>query len=288
MVSFCLKKVSIFIEKRWTFNGFVLILYALSLFGAPVLKAENRSSETQRSATMTVKVRLKDAKKFNQLTKLRQDLGKAQRDMASLTGQYRGLEKDHGLLRKELIEITKNFQTQNESYRRLQLSIAATIASSKMEAATFREDQLIQTLGNVFDSSRTLALRSAEFCDLVDSLLKQMPIGKVRKAEINLRMEELKKGARKLNTLADLTFRQKPVNRCRILAVNKDLQVVVLPVGSVHGVSIGLNYYTGKKKVRLRIIMVRPFVSAAVPEEGNIESLAPGMEATTDANNVNK
>jgi len=284
MVSFCLKKVSIFIEKRWTFNGFVLILYALSLFGAPVLKGANRSSDTQRSATMTVKVRLKDAKKFNQLTKLRQDLGKAQRDMASLTGQYRGLEKDHGLLRKELIEITKNFQTQNESYRRLQLSIAATIASSKMEAATFREDQLVQTLGNVFDSSRTLALRSVDFCDLVDSLLKQMPIGKVRKAEINLRMEELKKGARKLNTLADLTFRQKPVNRCRILAVNKDLQVVVLPVGSIHGVSIGLNYYTGKKKVRLRIIMVRPFVSAAVPEEGNIESLASGMEATTDAN----
>jgi len=284
MVSFCLKKVSIFIEKRWTFSVFVLILYALSLFGAPVLKGANRSSDTQRSATMTVKVRLKDAKKFNQLTKLRQDLGKAQRDMASLTGQYRGLEKDHGLLRKELIEITKNFQTQNESYRRLQLSIAATIASSKMEAATFREDQLVQTLGNVFDSSRTLALRSVDFCDLVDSLLKQMPIGKVRKAEINLRMEELKKGARKLNTLADLTFRQKPVNRCRILAVNKDLQVVVLPVGSIHGVSIGLNYYTGKKKVRLRIIMVRPFVSAAVPEEGNIESLASGMEATTDAN----
>ena len=284
MVSFCLKKVSIFIEKRWTFSVFVLILYALSLFGAPVLKGANRSSDTQRSATMTVKVRLKDAKKFNQLTKLRQDLGKAQRDMASLTGQYRGLEKDHGLLRKELIEITKNFQTQNESYRRLQLSIAATIASSKMEAATFREDQLVQTLGNVFDNGRTLALRSIEFCDIVDSLLKQMPIGKVRKAEINLRMEELKKGARKLNTLADLTFRQKPVNRCRILAVNKDLQVVVLPVGSIHGVSIGLNYYTGKKKVRLRIIMVRPFVSAAVPEEGNIESLASGMEATTDAN----
>ncbi len=263
---------------------FVLILYALSLFGTPVLKAENRSSDVQRSAKMTVKVRLKDAKKFNQLTKLRQELGKAEWDMASLTGKYRGLEKDHGILCKELIEITKNFQTQNESYRRLQLSIAATIASSKMEAATFREDQLVQTLGNVFDNGRTLALRSIEFCDIVDSLLKQMPIGKVRKAEINLRAEELKKGARMLNTLADLTFRQKPVNRCRILAVNKDLQVVVLPVGSIHGVSIGLNYYTGKKKVRLRIIMVRPFVSAAVPEEGNIESLASGMEATTDAN----
>ena len=198
MMFFCLKKKLNFLEKRWTFNSFVLILYALSLFGAPALKGENRSGETQRSAKMTVKVRLKDAKKFNQMLQLRKELGESQRDMASLTGRYRGLEKDHEILRKELIEITKNFQTQNESYRRLQLSIAATIASSKMEAATFREDQLIQTLADIFDNSRTLALRSIEFCDTVDSLLKQMPIGKVRKAEINLRAEELKKGARKV------------------------------------------------------------------------------------------
>jgi hypothetical protein len=286
MVSFCLKKMLNFIERRWTFYGFVLILYALSLFGAPALKGADSSSAPQRAATMTVEVKLKDAKKFNQLTKLRDELGKAQRDTASLTGKYRGLEKDHMLLRKELIEITKNFQTQNESYRRLQLSIAATIASSKMEAATFREGQLVQTLNDIFDNSRKLALQSIEFCDLVDSLLKQMPIGKVRKAEINLRADELKRGARKLNTLADLEIRQKPVNRCRILAVNKDLQVVVLPVGSVHGVFIGLNYYAGKKKEQLRIITVRPFVSAAVPEKGDIESLAPGMEATTDANNI--
>ena len=286
MMSFCLKKMENFLEKRWTFCGFVLILYALSLFGAPALRGANRSSVPDGSATMTVEVRLKDAKKFNQLTKLRRELEEAQREAAGLTGKYRGLEKDHELLRKELIEITKNFQAQNESYRRLQLSIAATIASSKMEAATFREGQLIQTLNDVFGSCKAFALQSAEFCDLVDSLLKQMPIGKVRKAEINLRMEELKKGARKLNTLADLKIRQKPVDRCRILAVNKDLQVVVLPVGSVHGVFIGLNYYAGKNKEPLRIITVRPFVSAAVPVKGNIESLTPGTEVITDANNI--
>jgi hypothetical protein len=235
---------------------------------------------------MTVKVKLKDAKKFGQLSKLQKELGEAQGITAMLTGKYRGLEKDHELLRKELIGITKNFQAQNESYRRLQLSIAATIASSKMEAASFREGQLVQTLNDVFDNGRKLALQSIEFCDIVDSLLKQMPIGKVRKAEINLRAEELKKGARKLNTLADLKVRQKPVNRCRILAVNKDLQVVVLPVGSVHGVFIGLNYYAGKKKELLRIITVRPFVSAAIPDKGNIEGLAPGMEVISDANNI--
>jgi flagellar motility protein MotE (MotC chaperone) len=287
MPFFCFKKKLIFSKKQWTFSVFVLILYALPLFGASAPEAGDRSGDTQNSAKMTVRVKLKDAKRFDQLAKLRKELGEAQREAAMLTGKYRGLEKDHELLRQELIEITKNFQAQNESYRRLQLSIAATIASSKMEAATFREGQLIKTLNDVFDNSRTLALRSVEFCEFVDSLLKQMPIGKVRRAEINLRTEELKKGARKLTTLADLEFRQKPVDRCRILAVNKDLQVVVLPVGSVHGVSIGLNYYIGKQ-TQLRIIMVRPFVSAAVPEKGNIESLAPGMEAVTDANKVNK
>ena len=288
MMFFCFKKIEFFLEKRWTFSSFVLILYALLLLATPVVKGVNRSSDPAGSATMTVKVKLKDAKKFSQLMKLRKELDEAQRETANLTGKYRGLEKDHKVLRKELIEITKNFQTQNESYRRLQLSIAATIASSRMETATYREGQLIQTLNDVFDNSRKLALQSIEFCDLVDSLLKQMPIGKVRKAEIALRVDELKKGARKLNTLADLKIRQKPVNRCRILAVNKDLQVVVLPVGSVHGVFIGLNYYAGKKRVPLRIISVRPFVSAAVPDKGNIESLTSGLEVITDTNNINK
>jgi len=282
MMFFCFKKELIFIEKHWTNRSFELILCALLLFGASAFAKQKRSSVVADSAVMTVEVKLKDAKKFTELSKMRQELGNTQRENASLTGKYRGLEKDHKLLRKELIDITKNFQTQNESYRRLQLSIAATIASSKMEAASFREGQLIQTLNDVFDNSRTLALRSIAFCDIVDSLLKQMPIGKIRKAEINLRADELKKGARKLNTLADLKVRQKPVNRCRILAVNKDLQVVVLPVGSVHGVFIGLSYYAGKKKELLRIITVRPFVSAAIPEKGNVDSLTPGMEVISD------
>ena len=287
MVFCCLKKILFFGEKRWTFAGFVLILYALPLSGAEVLEVKNQSGADSEPASLAVKVKLKDAKRFNRLLKLRRELGEAQRDMAELTGKYRGLEKDHKLLRKELIEITKNFQAQNESYRRLQLSIAATIASSKMETATYREGQLVKALADTFDSSRKLALKTVEFCDIVDTLLRQMPIGKIRKAEINLRAEELKKGARKLTTLADLEFRQKPVNRCRVLAVNKSLQVVVLPVGSVHGVSNGLNYYIGKA-AQLRVIMVRPFVSAAVPVKGSIESLAPGMEAVTDAKNVNK
>jgi septal ring factor EnvC (AmiA/AmiB activator) len=283
MVSFCFKKLLIFNKKQWTFGVFVLTLYALSFFGTLVSEAQERSVDSGQGAKMSVKVKLKDAKQFSQMTELRKELGDAQRNMATLTGKHRGLQKDHQLLRKELIEITKNFQAQNESYRRLQLSIAATIASSKMEAATYREGQLIKILNDVFDQSRKLALRSVEFCDIVDSLLRQMPIGKIRQAEINLRADELKKGARKLTTLADLKFEQKPVDRCRILAVNKNLQVVVLPIGSVHGVFIGLNYYVGKEKAQLRIVTVRPFVSAAVAVKGNIERLAPGMEAVTDA-----
>lgn len=285
---FCLKKMSKFKTMQWKSGTFVLILYALLFPCVQTQGAGDRSAKAATSARMTVKVKLKDAERFGRIEKLRKELGESQRKLAELTGKYRGLEKDHKLLRKELIEIMKNFQAQNDSYRRLQLSIAATMASTKMEAATYREGQLVHTLNDTFDNSRTLALRAIEFCDLVDSLLKQMPIGKIQKAEISLRIDELKKGARKLTTLTDLKLRQKPVDRCRILAVNKDLQVVVLPVGSVHGVFIGLNFYNGKSKATLKVIMVRPFISAAVIAEGNIESMTPGMEVFSDAKKVNK
>jgi len=62
--------------------------------------------------------------------------------------------------------------------------------------------------------------------------------------------------------------------------VEEDLQIVVLPVGSAHGVFCGLNFFIGKK-ASLRVIAARPYLSAAVVTDGSIRDLAPGMEATT-------
>ena len=53
---------------------------------------------------------------------------------------------------------------------------------------------------------------------------------------------------------------------------------VVVSSGSVHGIFPGL-LYQGKtnRDLELRIISVRPWVSAAVPVRGNLDLMTPGM-----------
>jgi hypothetical protein len=74
------------------------------------------------------------------------------------------------------------------------------------------------------------------------------------------------------------------LRKCRILAVDQKLSIVILSVGSARGAFPGLIYRTGKNgATRLRIVHVRPFVAAAAVLSGNIADLAPGMEAATDS-----
>ena len=192
------------------------------------------------------------------------------------------LAGEQKLLHNELIEIINRYRKQNEDYRRLQLSIAATLASGELKGVGKREDQLIKALATVSENGRKLALKTIEFCDYMDSNLNQMPLRKLQKAAFQLRTEELRSESRKFCSLADPALSRETVEGCRLLAVNDDLKIAVLPIGAVHGVFNGLFFYDGKGKVKLKVITVRPFVSAAILEKGNINDLTPGMEVSTN------
>lgn len=66
---------------------------------------------------------------------------------------------------------------------------------------------------------------------------------------------------------------------CRVLAVNDDLQAVVLDAGSAAGLRTGAEARVvsqGLEVARLRIVEVRLHLSAAVPVAGNLRNIAPG------------
>jgi len=66
----------------------------------------------------------------------------------------------------------------------------------------------------------------------------------------------------------------------RVLTVNDDLQVVVLDSGSAQGVRIGATARVldkGREIGRLRVVEVRPRLSAAIPVKGRLRDFAPGM-----------
>ncbi|MDD4182046.1 MAG: hypothetical protein PHE87_10505 [Victivallaceae bacterium] len=191
---------------------------------------------------------------------------------------------ERNLLHKKLIETLERYQKQNEDYRRLRLSIAATLASREKHQTSKREEQLLVSLAKLSEDSRQLALKAVEFCDYAQALTSKLLVGQLQSAELALKIDELRDSARRTWYLANPKSEDQAVTRCRLLAVDDDLQIVVLPAGLAQGIFCGLNFYAGAK-TRLTVISVRPNVAAAVVSEGSIKELAPGMEVSTSIEN---
>lgn len=278
-------------KSYWKVATLVFILNALFVDFVCASSADRGNSGAgPEKADMAVRVTVKDAETLDQLSLLRDELSAARKEILLLTRDGKTLTDEKQQIRKELIEILNRYKQRNESWNRLQLSVAATLASGKMRVVSAREDQLLRSLSSVSDSGRTLAFKSIEFCDYVDSFLEKMPLGNVERARIKLRIDELKKEAGRICTMTAAETVSKDIDRCRLLAVNDKLQIVVLPVGWVHGVRNGLILYTGKdNSCQLQVVTARPFISAAIVKTGDIKELAPGMVANVNVkSNIKK
>ena len=135
---------------------------------------------------------------------------------------------------------------------------------------------------NISKYGGELALNSVQFCEFVESLMQESTIGKIGRAELQLKTDELRRRAGRFMALNDRNMPQDSVGRCRILAVDRKSSIVVLSVGSVHGAFNGLIFRSGKEPAVLKVVASRPFVAAALLIKGNIEDLSPGMEAVSE------
>jgi hypothetical protein len=167
------------------------------------------------------------------------------------------------------------------------------LANGKLPKASVREARLVEAIDRIIKSGRELAILSVEFCNEADAIVKSLPAGNLEGVRLRLKIDEVRSASRKFSAMSDWQLDVKPVEKCRILAVNADLGFVVLPVGFVHGVFNGLNFYVpgktaGATPVRLTVIATRSLVAAAKVADGDIRTLSPGSEAVTDLQQTNK
>lgn len=196
-------------------------------------------------------------------------------------------------LRLELFEATKKIEEQNAQLRRLELGVSGMLASGKVQPPAERLEQLMSLIASLARSGGRLAILSTEFCTEVDPVLKQMPKNDDRTLRLKLKQEELQAESRKFSALARWSPDQGNVKRCRLLAVEPELGLAVLPVGLNQGVTSGLLFHLkgkspGEQPIKLRVVYARPELAAATVVEGKISDLAPGMEAVTDPRNLNQ
>lgn len=274
-----MKKIQKFFKMDWKILLTACILLDRFMFGGVCAFGHNGEFDDQEMAGIVVRVKPEDAKRQALAGDLRRQLDEAKLASVRLEAENRALRVSADRSRHELIELTKMYQVQNGQYRRLQLVLSGALASGKVRSAGEREEQLLKALSDTAMNGGTLAMKTVQFCEQMENELRRLPVGKVRQAELQLVLEDLKRNSRQFIGQTSPGDDQNRLEKCRILAVNRELSIVILPVGAVHGAFYGLNYHVGKGQAELRVVGIRPFVAAARVVSGRIEDLSPGMEA---------
>lgn len=234
-----------------------------------------------------VAVRLKGAEKLDEIVVLRGKVAALEASVRERASENARLAAERDLLRQELFDAIRQMEKRNADFRRLELSVAGLSAAGRFSGAPAREDRLVEAIGEITKSGRELAILALEFRDEVDAVLKQLSVGGLEAARLRLKDEALQAASRKFSAMAGWELGRRAADRCRILAVDPVLGVVVLPVGAAHGIFGGLVFHVpGKspadKVVTLKVVTTRALTSAAVVTGGDIRTLSPGMEAVTD------
>lgn len=261
-------------EKRWRFGwtrcgcAFMVLLLCLGSLG---------SAETVTSDPAELTARLRETEMARQAAEQRC----AELSLA-LVRTERELEKQRATNAGLLL---KSQELQN-GLDGLQLRVAPLLLGDSQESSG---DALAAVLAG-------LQTRQADVQQLIGSVrgfskylppvLDTLPVSGSLRQEIRERIAGMDRACDRVEALPPLVARrggnQSAPTECRVWSVNPELGVIALDAGASSGMRPGTGWQVldqGKAVARVRVIEVRPGLSAAQVLEGQISRLAPGMKA---------
>ena len=289
----CVEKCKSFFTCRWRIGAMAFILMFPLFFSQGRAEAVAEMSGDASGSEVWVDVKLKGAEKLDEILLLKKRIAELEALERKMRNENLRLAAERDLLKQELFDAINQVESQNADFRRLELSVAGLMAAGRMPGSPAREAKLVEAIDKITKSGRDLAILSVEFCNEADAIVKSLPAGNLEGVRLRLKIDEVRSASRKFSTMSDWHINVKPVDRCRILAVNADLGFVVLPVGFVHGIFNGLTFYVpgktaGAKPMVLRVFATRNSVAAAQVVDGDVRTLSPGSEAVMDLQQTNK
>ena len=196
--------------------------------------------------------------------------------------ELKQLRRENQMLRRELDRLRKEATQRDKDLLLFRQWAAGVADNGKIMKASERESRLMSVLQEFLKRSNGLVLESMDLERTIRDLLKDFPLSPARQARLELQLDQFESKVRQVSAISTIAENAKDDNKyireVRILAIDRDSETVVVSSGSVHGIFPGL-LYQGKtnRDLELRIISVRPWVSAAVPVRGNLDLMTPGM-----------
>ena len=174
-----------------------------------------------------------------------------------------------------LLENLKNNVTQ----RKILNDLRTFIPNGKEEEfKSFLNDDLLNSLYRNQKEGNILLNEIMRFCSYMYKKTDELPITYDEKLRIETRVDELKSAAEIFGMQVNSTVANSSSTDCRVLEVNDDLGVIIIPVGIFDGIRVGRSFVIpNANEAKATVIAVRQFVSAAVITDGQLKDISPGL-----------
>ena len=252
------KKNGFFIKKDWTVSIIMIILIgSLSQFSL--------FAEPQIGNKMQVK-----QKKSGE--------GKEEaKEIAGLQAELKMARQELLILRKELANVLLQSDKNDLEYMRLQASIAGSIANGSKKSYSKDSMKVLRSLEKVRKTGKELVLCARDNLQFIKNILDQDKISDIDKARAEIRIDKLNKDVENFYVSIQERKQDELFRSCRVIDVNDKLQVVLLNVGITSGMRNGVILKDAEGTCRIRVVAIRPYLSAAVVTEGALADLSSGM-----------
>ena len=194
----------------------------------------------------------------------------------ALRGRIASLEADNRALREELRRSREKSAQLAQELSDLRLAVAGVLDTEEISTPARREEKLLLLLSEIAKRGTAQALKTSSLIRMLREKYRDLPDDSAERAEMFLKLDALERDTNSLVFLLKPAAIRDP-SETHVLAVDGETSLAILAAGSVHGVYPGMVYEVADSPLRLRVISVRGFVSAAEVENGEISALNPGM-----------
>lgn len=267
---------------------------------AQKLRTENIQKETENAQKTAEIARLaqENANLDAELKVLKREAARCQEEISSLKAEMAKLKSEvsqsttelqaensllrdaNQNLRRELLDTMERCARLLNRLKRLEQSAAGVLERMMPVYAGVREVELAEALELTMSCGMQLVAKSTTVCEMLYPMIAKLNLSDVEKAKLRVALDALSTLNKSFARLSVPSVLPEQFRKCRVLEISEEPEAIILNAGYRDGVRVNMKLQTGtgEKTCVLRIVAVRPFVSAAVVVNGSSSDLGVGQE----------
>ena len=246
-------------------------------------KDEFSGMKVDLEAELTV-LKRETKRRQDEISGLKAEIAKLKNEVSKSTTELQAenslLADTNQNLRSELLDTLERCARLSDRVKRMEQSAAGVLENLAPVYSGVRENELADALDLTMKSGMKLVAKSTNVCEMLYPKIEKLGLADVEKARLRVALDALSTENQSFARLSVPSVLQEQFKKCRVLEISETPEMIVLNAGYRDGVRVNMSLQAGtdQKICVLRVVAVRPFVSAAVVVKGNSSELGVGQE----------